>query len=496
MPIKVTREKILADYNKLKKQILNKSSKGNYEEALLLIESAALLMNNFNLFYHDDDFENVLVKGAELLFDKDENINDSKKSPKHVLFFDYFNKDYRGLTLQYISALIDIGYQITFLTYEDGRTSQNVIESKLEQYSKGRFLKIKKTSLIEQSKAIKNAIEESGASVVISQTVPWDISVNLALLSLSKKITKYLINITDHAFGLGKSVYDYFLEFRTYGAVISNKYRGIPLRKIKILPFYPVQNFDNDFHGLPFDFPKSQFVFSGGSFYKLGGSSKYYEIVTHILNKHKDVVVFFLGNGDKSELEAFIKDNNFENRFILGQERSDLSHIYDRCLLYLNTYPLGGGLMTQYAILNHKVPLGYNDKSIPAVDIEECLLKSDQKFTFHNINDLLNEIDTVIEDEGYRKKRESKLNGLIITPDVFSQNLKDVIENGDGKANIPQDYVIDIDAFSDLYIRSENLSRHNYENLFVKRGTLTLLRLFPVYWFKYFLKKCFSKKKR
>lgn len=51
------------------------------------------------------------------------------------------------------------------------------------------------------------------------------------------KVTRYQINLTDHAFWLGARCIDKCIEFRDYGANVSVKYRGISKNIIVKLPF-------------------------------------------------------------------------------------------------------------------------------------------------------------------------------------------------------------------------------------------------------------------
>jgi len=63
-------------------------------------------------------------------------------------------------------------------------------------------------------------------------TTPWDISAILAFMQMSGKMKRYQINLTDHAFWLGRQAFDFCLEFRDFGANVSRIHRNIPMRKI------------------------------------------------------------------------------------------------------------------------------------------------------------------------------------------------------------------------------------------------------------------------
>lgn len=114
---------------------------------------------------------------------------------------------------------------------------------------------------------------------------PNDVVGVTSLNILEGKVTRYQINLTDHAFWLGARCIDKCIEFRDYGANVSAKYRGISKNIIAKLPFYPIVNKDISFQGFPFQIVKGQkVVFSGGALYKtFGGQNKYYDIIDNIL---------------------------------------------------------------------------------------------------------------------------------------------------------------------------------------------------------------------
>ena len=47
----------------------------------------------------------------------------------------------------------------------------------------------------------------------------------------------------------------------------------------------------------------------------------------------------------------------YPGRAFLTAERKDLFQVMEHCFFYLNTFPLVGGLMMQYAVAAEKIPL-------------------------------------------------------------------------------------------------------------------------------------------
>ena len=126
------------------------------------------------------------------------------------------------------------------------------------------------------------------------------------LLNLvNNNVIRYQINLTDHAFWLGADSIDKCIEFRDYGATISKKYRRIPIESIVKIPFYPIVNIDMKFQGFPFKKKDYQKVFfSGGALYKtFGDDNRFYRIVSNILNQYNDLIFWYAGSGDDSELK-------------------------------------------------------------------------------------------------------------------------------------------------------------------------------------------------
>lgn len=217
-------------------------------------------------------------------------------------------------------------------------------------------------------------------------------------------LTRYVVNLTDHAYWLGARAIDKCIEFRDYGASISSEYRGIPREKIVKLPFYP-KIVPQEFQGFPFPVKDGQqVVFSGGALYKtFGEGNKYYEIVDYILASHSDVIFWYAGGGDDSELKKCMARH--PGRVYHTPERPDLFQLLQHVSFYLSTYPLCGGLMYQYA-----AAAGIEPVTLRRDDCNDgFLLHQDELHViFDTMEELKQEIDRVLTDEVYRKARGSR----------------------------------------------------------------------------------------
>ena len=92
---------------------------------------------------------------------------------------------------------------------------------------------------------------KSGKAFFLS--TPIDTAGVACFSQLKDKVMRFQINLTDHAFWLGSTAFDYCIEFRNYGAGISLNERGIDFNKLILLPFYPYINKEQPFLGFDFD---------------------------------------------------------------------------------------------------------------------------------------------------------------------------------------------------------------------------------------------------
>ena len=200
----------------------------------------------------------------------------------------------------------------------------------------------------------------------------------------------------------------------------------------------------------------------------------------------------FLGNGDFSIFKKFIENNNFQNRFFYGNERKDIFEVFKHCYFYLNTYPLCGGLMTQYACVTGKLPLTLNDENEHSDnDVSELLFGEHKiKVQFSSFEELINKIDCYIQNPSELEIDSKNINNEIITPEIFTNYLKKYLEFPKNQISFVT-YDIDIQQFMEQYISRFNESKITYYSIFVSK-TLITLNSFMNYYYKYFLRKFFG----
>jgi hypothetical protein len=451
-----------------------------------VIHNATLLMYNFNICYCDKELEKLLQKVARKII---KNNKSMISVPRRVVFYDYFSLDNRGLTEQYIQGLIDNDYELLYIGFKKKHYSMTQILNLLNGHRKSECYFVKSKKNIRQCNELVDKIMDFMPSKILYHSAPWDTVGFMVLTYLAThNIERFLINLTDHAFWLGRNCADYFLEFRSYGVNIALDHRCISSDRLLILPYYPIQNKEMTFQGFPFEAEGKKIIISGGSLYKIYGDKIFLDIVKRILNSYKDAIFFYLGNGNTKLLYEFINKNQLQKSFYYSKERKDINEIIKHCYFYLGTYPISGGLISQLAVANHKIPVAYTDKKYKNNNIDELFVNNDDAhFTFYALDDLYKEIDKLMTNREYYASKTHALENKIISRAEFKKVLLSILE--DKKSYFTyRKYDIDIDSFSDIYIDQENSGLHNYERYFMIQNPLICI-LFP----RYSIKKLYEK---
>lgn len=479
--MKITNEIILGDYNKLKHLGALFFNKKKYSVAVSFVMKAALLMYESNIFYKDDELEYLMLAFGQKLI-RQRLLYSNKTDKKKVVFYDYFVLNNRGLTEQYIEALASSNFEVLYIGCRKDDTFSDEIYSKIRNYDN---FKVVSVSLnLDMLQTFYDMMFNFSPDMIIAHTAPWDVY-GLTIISLFQNCKKYLINITDHAFWLGHTVFDYYFEFRDYGYNISKSYRNIPASKLLKLPYYPIVNEEIPFKGFNFNIVNKKIVFSGGSIYKIEGSPVFFQMVKYILDNHDDVIFLFLGNGNIEYIKNFIISNHYETRFFVFPERKDIYHVFKHSYLYLNTYPLIGGLMTQFACMAGIPPITLQKTTTDySSDITELFTKCTKfPLNFSDKDELLKYVDIYLNNFDLYKKCCEELPNLIISKDSFNKLFLSYL--GDSKNQLDtKTYDIDIISFAKDYITRFNENYCiKYYRLFVGRN-----RYLMFYFFSYICK--------
>lgn len=389
----------------------------------VLVEVAVLaeIYYEWNQFYCDDELERICSIAAHYILKGLTEGWDNKKTKtnkKIILYCDTFGNDTRGLSLMYLKALLALNYEVIYVTRLDKMKDQPVLHKALQGtdiiYEYVDFT----VSYVIQVKTLNAIVQRYKPDIAFLYTKPYDVAVSAVFSQYEGKIERYKINLTDHAFWLGKSSFDYCVEFRNYGASISYFKRKLEKNQLIKLPYYPYEDKNITFEGLPFD-EKTKFVFSGGSLYKtLGEGNKYYKMVEHILQTDSTIRFVYAGSGDDSQLRIISK--RFPGRVIHIPERKDFVELIRRSVFYLNTYPTVGGQMMQYCAMAGKLPvtLRHNQASGGLLLNQKKLM-----IEFDSLEEIYAEIDRLLSDEQYRHEREANLKSCVIKESEFQNAL-------------------------------------------------------------------------
>ena len=471
---------------KLRKIACRAEQRQNDVYAMEAVRAAANLQYIYNQWYVDDVCEEVLHSIARRM--QSPTYRADEADEKTILFYDSFGLDTRGLAIIYLKALADLGYRVVYLTQDSAVGSQPQIHKE----TKGKdiiFLYLPSHSnSYRKNKKIISIFAQYRPSKAFFYCTPDDVAACVAFDCYAGVVHRYQINLTDHAFWLGKYAWDTCIEFRNYGACISAYHRGVPQEKIHVLPYYPYADLDMPFGGFPSGMEGHPVLFSGGSLYKtMGDDGRYYVMVRKILQQNPELVFLYAGTGDTSGLEVLQRD--FPGRCYHIEERQDLFQLMEHVDLYLNTYPVCGGLMSQYAARAGKVPLLLRKTGEDG--LEGILLHPEtMDIEFESMEDLVAEAHHILCDSDYASETSAKVREKIITEAKFKYALSRLLKQGNTGFAVDM-HPVDTSEFRKTY--ADNLSQYQVDGtLFVPKRSLRLsvhflgagLRRWRKKWFK------------
>lgn len=456
----LTRKKTLEDFNRFKKCAYNSFFEKKYENSLKFIRAGASLAYHLNFTLYDDDFENLLANISKEILG--ENYSHSTINGRYV-FYDFFGLDSRGLTQQYISALGSTSSDVLFIISNFNKDRCKNIINQIKEYKNIElFIVEPQRSIVDNIKKIHDKIKDFKPEKAFLQLGPSDV-VGVCVWDSLPNTKRYLINITDHSFWIGKNCFDHIIEYREYGIYISSLYRKIPYEKILLLKYYPLVN-NTEFKGFPINTDGKKVIFSGGAYYKIyGEDDKFFKILKRILDENNDVIILFAGTGDDRPFRKFIIKNNFEDKIFLLGNRSDIDQVFIHSDIFISTYPISGGLMCMYAVAHNKLPIAFTDDTLPLNYIEPLFDNSNIKITHTNLENFHNEVNEMLLNEKERKKRALKLSESIQTRNKFDEEFRTIIQNNYKPFYSEIKYNYDSNKLFDLYLNVENNYLNKYD---------------------------------
>jgi hypothetical protein len=457
---------LIEDYRSLREAALLASDAKDFDKALTLIETAAHLNYLYNLspLLSDINLENHIEYIASncfqsFSFETEENT---------VLFFDYFGYDNRGLTQQYLRALMRLGKKIVYvLETSQSNFPQTDIYRELKQYDYSNIHILTGDGPLAKIKEVIQILSAERPSKVLMHLAPWDV-IAYSAFYLVKDVIRYQINLTDHAFWLGVGITDVCLEFRNFGFAVSKR-RGISPDKIRILPFYPINN-DYPFEGIPSGAESKKIIFVGGSIYKiLGEGLIFVDLLKKILDIDESLVVVLAGSGNLSPIKDFIESNSLKDRFFFLGNRRDITAVLQKSNYFFTTYPFTGALMSQIAAAQGIPIFSFSTEKFQCNQLDDVFYKFPLVECFDTVDQAVDRFKAVWQDDAYLKGYGDALINSMISPDEFKSALKQIFDGANPFAFLEKKVNVEDHqkVYGEFLMESENKYNPQYDK-FIK----------------------------
>lgn len=399
--MKINRRKVAKDYGFYKRKAFEYWESGDMRKAMISVCACGELAYGYfcEESFGDDELDELLYQMGK------ENFTIpaiEKQDDKRVVFFDSFAADNRGITEQYLDALHYNGYEILFVTSNTKFSSECKLGKLLMEYKNCRVVVLPEPNrIIPSANKVAQEIADWHASKAFIHIGPYDILPIMLFSQYAGLLHRYFINLTDHAWWLGRNCIDTNLEFRQFGLVLSTQVRGIEKKKEALLPYYPVSQLSNESidNLLPEGLQGKFVIVTGGIFYKyLDADFTLLHIVQRILKENENAVLLMVGTGKAGELyKRKLEEKGLHNRIYLMDSTPYLLSVFRHAHLYLNSYPLGGSLMTQVAAKQGLPVVAYSKKGLEYNDSSD-ICYSDAFEMYTDKNDFCNFVHTLILD--------------------------------------------------------------------------------------------------
>lgn len=473
----IDRTDINTIYSRTIDKIKSSINKRNYNLALKHIVFAAQWMYDFNLIYSDPHIDKTISDIACLKL----NVKTiDTHSDDKVVLIDNFGLDNRGLTQQYLRALIADNRQILYILHNPSPIENSEIIRELKEYDKAtiKIYKTSKNDYITTAQNIINDIAKFGSKDIFIHIAPWDVTTLLAISAL-KGATVYNINLTDHAFWLGSTLIDYNLEFRGYGERLSIEKRGLKKSQLIKIPYYPIRSKYTPFAGFPHLPDDAVKIFCGGAEYKmLGKDGIFFKLMDAILDCSKNIHILVAGISKTSTFGNLIQRmRNYDRVHLIGI-RKDIDEVFAHSDIYLSSYPFMGGLMTQYAA-QHRLPiLAYAEPGeVNTCDMMVNHLDHPVKMR-RSLDEFRAYAKKLADDPLFRKKEGEACHNAMITRQQFDQMISQILS--DKTTNI---YFVpeqpDYNSIEDFYLDVENNYTHAGATALLSHYRLKALYMIP-----------------
>lgn len=470
-------KKINSLISELKKGAYKELKNHNHEKCMAYIEACADLLYQVNQKYTDDDLEDFCMQLSNELIGKSNQLYVSNS--KNVLFYDGFGLDIRGLAVIYTKAIALSGYHLIYVTNKKSINCIPHIVKELSKYSAD-IEYISMDNYVSWIQELNDIFLKYKPKNAFLYTTPDDIPGSVVFFAYRGAVTRFQIDLTDHAFWIGAKCVDFTLNGRALGVSNAIYERGFKREQVLILDCPVYVNNDICDKKLPFDIGKERYFFTGGALYKTLGDNSllYYKIVDYILSKHKDIKFLYAGFGDSNEIEKLKK--KYPNRVFFIEERPDFFYLIKNCVFYLNSYPIFGGMMMRYAAIANKLPITLKHEQ----DSDNILINQNKLgIEFNTVEEIVEEIDKIITNNNYRHNKELNMKNAVLSEIDFAENIKLIMEKQQTNFSIELENRIDTSIFKAEYLNRISIDHVKMSSI-AKRINRTLFFDYPFLFIK------------
>jgi len=465
--------KLNKDWKQLKALIKTCIDNGDKPEAFRLLKALAYIGYRYNFLpsFIDDEADDLVLQLTHKIVDT---VRPVPVTKERIVFYDYFLLENRGFTQQYIEQVIKNDYELLFITLADEAdySEENAIIKTLRGYSKATIYVVPyRESKARQVQLMLEQIVNYCPSKVFVHNIPYDIlpvCVGQALKGTG--VSTYFLNISDHAFFLGKNAFDYFIDFRIYGHQLNAVLRNIDPSRLLVIPTPPYlpEQTKAKFDGFPVNTQGKVVGFSGGMTYKIiDRSNTFLNLIKQILDDNPNFIFLFANVFGDTLLKKFIKKNKLEGRFVLIGNRRDINEVYKNIDIYFNTYPFSGGLMMQYAIGNNKPIVSLNDPELVYVRMDKLFDKPwHDKFIINDKEKYVRTARELINSAEYRQNYAKEFAEGIDITGQFETRFAALLDDRFKQETIDmRTFEINTDAVAAFHINMDNLFFKEYKYL-------------------------------
>lgn len=402
--MKINRRKVAKDYRFYKQKAFEYWESGDMRKAMISVCAGGELAYGYfcEESFGDDELDDLLYLMGKEKF----NIPAiEKQDDKRVVFFDSFASDNRGITEQYLDALNYNGYEILFVTSNTQFSNESKLGKLLRGYKNCRVVVLPEPNhIIPSANQVAQEIADWHASKAFIHIEPYAVLPVMLFSQYKGVLQRYFINLTDHAWWLGRNCIDTNLEFRQFGLALSTEVRGIDKAKEALLPYYPVSQLNNETidNLLPSGLDGKFVIVTGGTFYKyLDADYTLLKIVQRILKENENAVLLMVGTGRAGELyKRKAEEKGLKDRIYLMDSTPYLLSVFKHAHLYLCSYPMTGGLMAQIAAKQGLPVVAYSAKGMDYNDLSD-ICYSEAFRTYDDEKAFCKEVHRLAKDSDY-----------------------------------------------------------------------------------------------